>query len=535
MGKKTGFLEYEREENRAREVFRRIGDFKEFRTELAEDERREQGARCMNCGVPFCQSALMLKGMTVGCPLHNLIPEWNDEVYRGHPGHALSRLLKTNNFPEFTGRVCPALCEKACINGLDGEPVTVHDNELYIIEHAFRSGKMKPRVPKIRSGKKVAVVGSGPAGLAAADQLNRRGHSVTVYEREEEIGGLLMYGIPNMKIDKKVLERRRRLMEAEGVRFVTGVNVGAPGSSGAVPAGHGGPRDGGETASEKQAPADGNKENPAVSAEELLRGYDAVALCTGAKEARKLSAAGMENVKSGIYYAVDYLTRATKELLKTGENAEGVSEPENTARAAAAGKHVVILGGGDTGNDCAGTAVRFGAASLLQIEMMPALPDARREDNPWPEWPKVRKTDYGVEEAMLVYGGDPRIYKTTVKEVLADEAGALRAVKTVQVAFRKGKLTEVEGTEQEYPCELLLVAAGFTGCERYTADAFGVPLDSRGRVKTDAGSYATKIPGVFTAGDMHRGQSLVVWAIHEGRGCARDIDRFLMGYTEMAE
>ena len=511
MGKKTGFLEYERVENRAREIYRRIEDFREFRTELTEDERREQGARCMNCGVPFCQSALSLKGMTVGCPLHNLIPEWNDEVYRGHPGHALSRLLKTNNFPEFTGRVCPALCEKACINGLDGEPVTVHDNELYIIEHAFRSGKMQPRIPKIRSGKKVAVVGSGPAGLAVADQLNRRGHSVTVFERENQVGGLLMYGIPNMKIDKKVIGRRRKLMEAEGVRFVTGVNVGAEEAGNGTAAG--------------ACTVPAGSGTCAVTAGGLLAEYDAVALCTGAKEARKLQASGMENVKNGIFYAVDYLSRATKELASGG----------GSARTAAAGKHVVILGGGDTGNDCAGTAVRFGAASVLQLEMLPALPDTRREDNPWPEWPMVRKTDYGVEEAMLLYGRDPRVYETTVKEVLADDDGALRAVKTVKVAFRDGKLTELEGTEEEHPCELLLIAAGFTGCERYTPDAFGVSLDPRGRVKTEAGSYATEIPGVFAAGDMHRGQSLVVWAIHEGRGCAREIDRFLMGYTEMAE
>ena len=516
MGKKTGFLEYERTENRAGEVFHRIGNFREFKAELSEDERREQGARCMNCGVPFCQSALVLKGMTVGCPLHNLIPEWNDEVYRGHPGHALSRLLKTNNFPEFTGRVCPALCEKACINGLDGEPVTVHDNELYIIEHAFRSGRMKPRIPKIRSGKKVAVVGSGPSGLAAADQLNRRGHSVTVYEREEEIGGLLMYGIPNMKIDKRIIARRRQLMEAEGVRFLTGVNVGAAAGQESIC---------GQTAAGGKAASGGTW----ISAAELLKEYDAVALCTGAKEARKLAAAGMENVKSGIYYAVDYLSGATREILREETQKSG------PFRAAASGKHVVILGGGDTGNDCAGTAVRFGAASLLQIKMMPALPDKRREENPWPEWPLVRKTDYGVEEAIQVFGKDPRVYETTVKEVLPDENGALKAVVTVKVKFEGGKLTEVEGTEQEYPCDLLLIAAGFTGCERYTPEAFGVPLDARGRVKTEAGSYATEIPGIFTAGDMHRGQSLVVWAIHEGRGCARDIDCYLMGYTEMAE
>ena len=492
MGKPTGFLEYRREQNGDIPVKERIKNFEEFHIPISDKARREQAARCMNCGVPLCQSAVMLHGMVTGCPLHNLIPEYNDHLYRGHYEHALARLTKTNNFPEFTGRVCPALCEKACINGEYGEPVTCHDNELFLIETGFENGYIRPQIPAVRSGKKVAVVGSGPSGLEAADQLNHRGHSVTVFEREDRIGGLLMYGIPNMKLDKSVIERRRKLMEKEGVTFRTGVNVGADGS-----------------------------------AADLLRDYDAVILCCGAKEPRKLQAKGMDGSVKGIEFAVSFLTENTRRLLspKTGSK-NGIS---------AAGRDVVVVGGGDTGNDCIGTVIRQGCHSVTALEMMPEPPAERSADNPWPEWPRVKKTDYGHEEAIAKFGHDPRIYSTTVKEVHADKKGELKSITTVQVKMENGKMTEIPGTEKELPCSLLLIAAGFTGCEKYTADAFGVSLTRRGTARTEEGGYKTGVDKVFAAGDMHRGQSLVVWAIHEGRCVAREVDGYLMGYSNEEE
>ena len=479
MGKVDGFLLYPRENSAWIEPLERIKNFDEFKLPLSPQARREQAARCMNCGVPFCQSGVRLGGMFTGCPLHNLIPEWNDMLYLGNTRHALDRLLKTNCFPEFTGRVCPALCEAACTCGLNGESVAVHDNELAIIEAAFENGWMQPRPPRVRSGRRVAVVGSGPSGLAAAWMLNRRGHSVCVYERADRPGGLLMYGIPNMKLDKRVVARRVRLMEDEGVRFITGVEVGT-----------------------------------AVDAEALMREYDAVLLCCGAGQPHDLDIPGRD--AQGVHFAVDFLTAATKGLLGSSQAID------------AQGRHVVIVGGGDTGNDCVGTALRMGCADVTQLEMMPKPPEHRLESNPWPEWPRVLKTDYGQQEAIAAFGHDPRLFETTVREILKDESGRVRALKLVSLNGREA----VPGSEHEIPCDLLLIAAGFVGCRRFVPEAFGVEVGPRGAVAAGE-DYRTNVSGVFAAGDMRRGQSLVVWGICEGRGAAREIDRYLMGYTEM--
>lgn len=491
MGKPTGFLEYDRKTNASVEPKERIKNFSEFHPSLDMEERRRQGARCMNCGVPFCQSGVNFGGMFSGCPLHNLIPEWNDEIYNGHFEQALARLRKTNNFPEFTGRVCPALCEAACTCGLNGDPVTVHDNELAIIETGYANGWIQPEPPKVRSGKKVAVIGSGPAGLAAADQLNHRGHLVTVFERDEAPGGLLMFGIPNMKLDKSVIARRVKLMEEEGVTFRTGIDVGNT-----------------------------------VKGGEILKEFDAVVLSCGSKTPRDLNAPGRDS--AGIYFAVDFLSENTRKVLG---NKKEIPTAKN--------KHVIIVGGGDTGNDCVGTCIRQGCKSVTQLEMMPKLPDSRTLQNPWPQWPRVCKTDYGQEEAIALFGKDPRIYQTTVKELIADKNGNLKAVKTIGLESVKDAKTgrmmmqEVPGTENEMPCELLLIAAGFIGCQEYVAETFGVSRDGRGNLTTGEGSYKTSVDKVFAAGDARRGQSLVVWAISEGRACAKEVDDYLMGYTNM--
>ena len=494
MGKPTGFMEYERQTSEAVSPKERIKNFNEFHTPLSREKQQIQGARCMACGVPFCQFGQMIGGMASGCPLNNLVPEWNDLVYTGNWKQAYMRLSKTNCFPEFTSRVCPALCEAACTCNLNGDPVSTKENERAIIENAFAEGLVAPRVPKARTGKKVAVVGSGPSGLAAAMQLNKRGHEVTVFERNDRIGGLLRYGIPNMKLEKWVIDRRIELLKAEGITFVTNTDVGND-----------------------------------LKAGELLKNFDRVVLCCGASNPRDIKVPGRE--AKGIYFAVDFLKATTKSLLD--------SDFEDKKFIPAKGKKVMVIGGGDTGNDCVGTSIRLGAASVLQLEMMPKLPDTRGENNPWPEWPRVCKTDYGQEEAIAVFGHDPRVYQTTVKEFKANKKGEVCQAVLVKLEGKKDEKTgrmmmvPVEGSEETVDVDLVLIAAGFLGSQKYVTDAFKVELDGRTNVKTETGRFQTSVPNVFTAGDMHRGQSLVVWAIREGREAAKAVDESLMGYTNL--
>ena len=494
MGKPTGFLDYKRQNSETIPPKKRIQNFKEFHVALPLEKQRIQGARCMACGVPFCQYGQIIGGMASGCPLNNLVPEWNDLIYHGKWELAYRRLAKTNCFPEFTSRVCPALCEAACTCNLNGEAVATKENEHAIIEYAFAQGLIAPHPPKVRTGKKVAVVGSGPSGLAAAMQLNSRGHKVTVFERRDRIGGLLRYGIPNMKLDKSVIDRRIAIMEAEGVEFVTNANVGGD-----------------------------------IKASRLLKEYDRVVLACGASNPRDINVPGRD--ASGIYFAVDFLTSVTKSLLDSNF-ADHKFIP-------AKGKKVMVIGGGDTGNDCVGTSIRLGAASVLQLEMMPKAPDTRTEQNPWPEWPRVCKTDYGQEEAIAVFGHDPRVYQTTVTEFVKNKKGEVCKAKLVKLQGQKDEKTgkmrmaPVEGSEYVVDVDLVLIAAGFLGYQKYVTDAFKVELDGRTNVKTAPGEYQTSVPGVFTAGDMHRGQSLVVWAIREGREAARAVDESLMGYTNL--
>ena len=494
MGKPTGFLEYERVEAKAVAPKERIKNFNEFHTPLSEAEQRCQSARCMDCGVPFCQSGMTIKGMTSGCPLNNLIPEWNDLVYTGNWEQAYNRLHKTSNFPEFTSRVCPALCEKACTCGLNGDAVCTKENEMAIIEHAYANGLAGPKPPKARTGKRIAVIGSGPSGLAVADQLNQRGHLVTVYERADRIGGLLRYGIPNMKLEKHIIDRKLNVMKDEGVEFVTEANIGQN-----------------------------------IKAKKIMDDYDAVVLAVGASNPRDINAPGRD--ADGIYFAVDFLTATTKSLLD--------SDLTDGKYISAKDKNVIVIGGGDTGNDCVGTCIRHGCKSVTQLEMMPKAPDTRSESNPWPQWPLVCKTDYGQEEAIAVFGHDPRIYTTTVKEFKKDKKGKLCKVVTVQLESKVDEATgrrmmvPVDGTEKELPCELVLIAAGFLGTQKYLTDAFGVEVNQRTNIKTDDGKFATNVAGVFAAGDCHTGQSLVVKAIRQGRDCAREVDKYLMGYTNL--
>jgi len=487
MGKITGFKEFPRKTEPYRDPIARLQDFGEIYTEHDWEHLQVQGARCMDCGVPFCQS-------DDGCPIDNLIPEWNDLVYNGRWREALDRLHKTNNFPEFTGRVCPAPCEGACVLGITDPPVTIKNIEQAIIDHGFDQGWVQAHPPATRTGKKVAVVGSGPAGLAAAAQLNRAGHSVTVYEREDRIGGLLMYGIPNMKLDKALVDRRVDLMRAEGVEFVTGADVGR-----------------------------------VVPFDELRTQFDAVLFATGATKPRDLPIPGRE--LDGIHFAMEFLTENTRSLLDSGlEDGKYIS---------AKGKKVIVIGGGDTGTDCIGTALRHGCTAMVNFELLPKPPMERAPDNPWPTWPRIFRVDYGHQESNAKFGKDPREYCILTKEFVDDGKGHVKGVRAVQVEWVRDedsgqwKMQELADSERVWEADLVLLALGFVGPEHYLSEQAGLELDGRSNYRADYDRYATSVPGVYAAGDCRRGQSLVVWAINEGRGAAREIDRFLMGSTDL--
>ncbi len=485
MGKHTGFKEYSRQTVPYRDAADRIADFDEVFTDHDTEQLRTQGARCMDCGVPFCQSE-------PGCPIDNLIPEWNDLVYRDRWEEALERLHKTNNFPEFTGRTCPAPCEGSCVLGINELPVTIKNIENAIIDRGFAEGWVTSQQPVERTGKKVAIVGSGPAGLAAAEQLNKVGHMVTVYEREDRIGGLLMYGIPNMKLDKQIVERRIDLLRGAGIRFVTGADVGR-----------------------------------SVDVEELVAANDALLLATGATVPRDLPIPGRE--LSGIHFAMDYLTPTTRSLLS--------SNLEDGRYIDAKGKRVIVIGGGDTGTDCIGTAIRHGCRSLVNLELLQEPPDERAADNPWPEWPLILRTDYGHEEGIAEFGSDPRVYSVATKEFGDDGNGNVGALKIVGIDWKntagRWKMSEIEGSERILEADLVLLALGFVGPESYLGEALKIDFDTRSNYSAEHGVFQTSVPGVFAAGDCRRGQSLVVWGINEGRGAARAMDQFLQGSSSL--
>lgn len=493
MGKPRGFMEFSRELPPELAPLQRIRNWDEFHLPFDEPKLRAQGARCMDCGTPFCHTGHVIAGAASGCPINNLIPEWNDLVYRGKWDEALERLHKTNNFPEFTGRVCPAPCEGACVLGIIQPPVTIKSIECAIADRGWENGWIVPQPPAKRTGRKVAVVGSGPAGLSCAAQLNHAGHLVSVYERADRIGGLLMYGIPNMKLDKRVVQRRVDLLAQEGVKFITGCEVGRD-----LPAG------------------------------KLLREYDATVLCGGATKPRDLPVEG-RNLK-GIHFAMEFLTANTRSLLDSGH--------KNGSYISAQDKDVIVIGGGDTGTDCVGTSLRHGCRSVTQLEILPKPPEERPADNPWPQWPRIFRVDYGQQEAAAVYGEDPRRYRATVLRFIGDEQGHVKGIRTVLVDWQKdaqGRFTPVNvpGTEQTLPAQLVLLAMGFLGPEAAALDQLEIARDPRTNAKAEYGKFMTNVKGVFTAGDMRRGQSLVVWAINEGRAAAREVDRYLMGSTNL--
>jgi len=485
MGKPTGFLEYPRKSVPYREALERIADFAEIYTPASPDALKLQGARCMDCGVPFCQA-------DHGCPIDNLIPEWNDLVYRGRWREALDRLHRTNNFPEFTGRTCPAPCEGACVLGITDPAVTIKNIENAIIDRGFAEGWVTHEVPSHRTGKKVAIIGSGPAGLAAADQLNRAGHAVTVYERADRIGGLLMYGIPNMKLDKALVDRRVSLMRDAGIEFVCNADVGKT-----------------------------------HDVAELRARVDAVLLATGATRPRDLPVAGRQ--LDGVHFAMEFLTANTRSLLD--------SNLGDGRYISAKDKDVIVIGGGDTGADCIGTALRHGCKSIVNFELLAQPPEARADDNPWPTWPKILRTDYAHEEAIAKFGADPRAYAIVTKRLNDNGSGAVASLGAARVDWRKKQgrmeMSEVAGSEQQWQADLVLLAMGFLGPETYVSDALGVELDPRSNYAAEHGSFVTNVDGVFAAGDCRRGQSLVVWAINEGRGAARAIDQFLCGTSRL--
>ncbi len=485
MGKPTGFKEFQRKAVPYRDPLLRISDFAEIYTEPDEGQLKTQGARCMDCGVPFCQSEN-------GCPIDNLIPEWNDLVYHGRWREALDRLHKTNNFPEFTGRACPAPCEGACVLGITDPAVTIKNIENAIIDRGFAEGWVVPQIAAKRTGKTIAIIGSGPAGLTAAQQLARAGHSVTVYERADRIGGLLMYGIPNMKLDKGVVERRLDQMRAEGVKFVTGADVGKN-----------------------------------VDIKKLYDENDAVLFATGATKPRDLPIPGRH--LKGVHFAMEFLTLNTKSLLDSSHTDSQYINAKD--------KDVIVIGGGDTGADCIGTSLRHGCKSMVNFELLPQPPESRAADNPWPTWPKILRTDYAHAETEAKFGNDPRTYSISSKEFVGDAAGNLTGVKTVQLEWVKenGKFTpkEIASSEKVWKADLIMLAMGFLGPEHYVATPLGIKLDPRSNYEAQHGRFTTSIPKLFAAGDCRRGQSLVVWAINEGRGAARAIDEFLMGETDL--